>query len=240
MTQRLFVLAASALALASVGCGPPPRMLVTGSLATTTAYEVTARPGMFTGSELVFEPYRATGWREQWTAQDTQLFAERFSDFGGAYAYAFTLTRGGTSVREVGCRADATLEQTDATRRLYSYTVRCSIWAADRSAEAAFAQVDLTGGGELGWNDADEASGQEGSVWGVQPVLMSADGRARQDPYGYQMVGAEGAFAAVQADPARVWIDASADEALQHDAAALSAALVEAYHWSVAHMRTAR
>jgi len=240
MTRIALVISVSTLAAASIGCGPPPRMLVTGPLATTTAYEVTARPGMFTGSELAFEPYRATGWREQWTPADTQLFAERFSDFGGVYAFAFTLNRGGAPVREVGCRADATLEQTDATTRWFSYAVRCSIWAADRSGELAFAQVDLSGGGELGWNNANEETGEEASVWEVQPVLMSADGRARQEPFGYQMLAAEGAFGAVQVDPARVWVDASADEELQHDAAALSAALVEAYYWSRTHMRTAR
>jgi len=176
--------------------------------------------------------------REQWTADDTTRYGERFADFGGEYAYAFSLERDGTAQRQVGCRAVAVLQQTDATRRLYAYAVRCSIWDAAGEAERAWAEVDLVGGGELALAPTEE--GAEPSVFGVQPVLMSEGGRGRQEPYGYQLLGAEGPFAAVQADGPRVWIDAQADEDLQHDAAALSAALVEGYHWSVAHMRTAR
>lgn len=222
-----------------VGCGPAPRMSVGGRLAGTTAHEVTARPGAFTGDQLAFAPYRASGWREQWTSEDTARFGERFTDFGGEYAYAFALEHEGAVERQVGCRGAAVLQQSDARRNLYSYTVRCSIFDAAGASELAWAEVDLTGGGELAV--AVDEEGAEPAVFGVQPVLMSADGRARQDPYGYQLVAEDGPFAAVQADGPRVWIDASeTDEALQRDAAALCAALLEGYHWSVAHMRTAR
>lgn len=213
-------------------------MLVGGPLAATTPHEVTARPGAFTGDQLAFAPYRATGWREQWTAEDASRFGERFADFGGEYAFAFTLDHDGATRRQVGCRAVAALAQSDATRRLYTYALRCSLWDAAGQGERAWAEVDLVGGGELALAPAEE--GAEPIVFGVQPVLMSESGRARQEPYGYQLLGADGPFAAVQADGPRVWIDPDADVDLQHDAAALSAALVEAYHWSVAHMRTTR
>jgi hypothetical protein len=254
--SRTALLLSVPAALACIGCGAAPRMLVTGPLAQVAAHELTARPSLVSGNEFVVEPYRGVGFHDSWTPEEVQLFAERFSDFGGEYAFAYTLTHQGTPVRAVGCRGNATLDQVDMAGRVWSYAIRCSIMPADRSGERAWVQVDLyADGGELGWWDGDDgtsggeapvegaeeaAAPREDSVWQVQTVLMTETGQGRQEPLGYQFVAAEGPFAAVQVGDgsSRVWLDGQADEDLRHDAAAASIALIQGRVWSATHLRT--
>lgn len=219
------------VAVLGVGCGPPPRMLVTGPLATSPATAITNRPGMFTGTEMPFAPWRATDWHESWRPEELGRYAERFSDFPGEHPFAFTLTRDGAAVRQVGCRGLATVNGT-----AWTYVVRCGVWDAGGTGETAVLEVDIMSGGELTvWLESEDAT------YPVSPVTMTDTGRVRPEPYGYSIAAAEGAIAAVQtSNPYQVWMDSSADQELQADCAAALAALVEGYAWSDAHFRAHR